>query len=158
MIAASQNRLWPSPNFGLISAAGTSRNTRRQIRHSGRGTTALRFTQFRTGSVSHTQDASTRCRRPNLDISHYLSTIEQFCPRIYQRYVPTTALGARLPSILLRDSMPIFDRLGRWFTGRFCSRTRDARSVSSILETPSSGIRTLKLAAHLWSLSCEVQS
>ncbi len=32
------------------------------------------------------------------------------------RYVPTTAPGARLPSVILRDGTPIFDRLGPWFT------------------------------------------
>jgi 2-polyprenyl-6-methoxyphenol hydroxylase-like FAD-dependent oxidoreductase len=31
-------------------------------------------------------------------------------------YVPTTAPGARLPSVVLDDSAPIFDRLGPWFT------------------------------------------
>jgi 2-polyprenyl-6-methoxyphenol hydroxylase-like FAD-dependent oxidoreductase len=31
-------------------------------------------------------------------------------------YVPTTAPGVRLPSVLLPDGTPIFDRLGRWFT------------------------------------------
>jgi hypothetical protein len=30
--------------------------------------------------------------------------------------VPTTAPGVRLPSILLPDGVPIFDRLGQWFT------------------------------------------
>ena len=32
------------------------------------------------------------------------------------RYVPTTAPGVRLPSIVLPDGVPIFDSLGRWFT------------------------------------------
>ena len=32
------------------------------------------------------------------------------------RYVPTTAPGARLPSIFLADGSALFDRLGRWFT------------------------------------------
>jgi 2-polyprenyl-6-methoxyphenol hydroxylase-like FAD-dependent oxidoreductase len=32
------------------------------------------------------------------------------------RYVPTTAPGVRLPSVLVSDGRPIFDRLGRWFT------------------------------------------
>ena len=31
-------------------------------------------------------------------------------------YIPTTAPGARMPSVLLADGMPIFDRLGLWFT------------------------------------------
>jgi len=31
-------------------------------------------------------------------------------------YVPTTAPGARLPSVVLDDGTPIFDRLGQWFT------------------------------------------
>jgi len=31
-------------------------------------------------------------------------------------YVPTTMPGARLPSVLLRDGTPIYDRLGHWFT------------------------------------------
>ena len=32
------------------------------------------------------------------------------------RYIPTTAPGTRMPSVLLRDGVPIFDRLGLWFT------------------------------------------
>ena len=32
------------------------------------------------------------------------------------RYVPTTAPGARLPSVLLADGSALFDRLGAWFT------------------------------------------
>jgi hypothetical protein len=32
------------------------------------------------------------------------------------RYLPTTAPGARLPSILLADGSALFDRLGPWFT------------------------------------------
>jgi 2-polyprenyl-6-methoxyphenol hydroxylase-like FAD-dependent oxidoreductase len=32
------------------------------------------------------------------------------------RYVPTTAPGARLPSVLLADGGALFDRLGPWFT------------------------------------------
>ena len=32
------------------------------------------------------------------------------------RYIPTTAPGARLPSVILRDGTAIFDRLGPWFT------------------------------------------
>jgi hypothetical protein len=32
------------------------------------------------------------------------------------RYVPTTAPGGRLPSILLADGSALFDRLGPWFT------------------------------------------
>ena len=32
------------------------------------------------------------------------------------RYIPTTAPGARMPSVLLRDGRSIFDRLGLWFT------------------------------------------
>ena len=31
-------------------------------------------------------------------------------------YIPTTAPGARMPSVLLSDGTPIFDRLGLWFT------------------------------------------
>lgn len=31
-------------------------------------------------------------------------------------YVPTTAPGARLPSVILSGDTPIYDRLGRWFT------------------------------------------
>ena len=31
-------------------------------------------------------------------------------------YVPTTAPGARLPSVLLADGSALFDRLGPWFT------------------------------------------
>jgi hypothetical protein len=32
------------------------------------------------------------------------------------RYEPTTAPGVRMPSVLLRDGTPVFDRLGPWFT------------------------------------------
>jgi 2-polyprenyl-6-methoxyphenol hydroxylase-like FAD-dependent oxidoreductase len=32
------------------------------------------------------------------------------------RYIPTTSPGARLPSVVLSDDAPVFDRLGRWFT------------------------------------------
>src|SRR5262249_20734699 len=32
------------------------------------------------------------------------------------RYQPTTAPGVRMPSVLLRDGTPVFDRLGPWFT------------------------------------------
>jgi 2-polyprenyl-6-methoxyphenol hydroxylase-like FAD-dependent oxidoreductase len=32
------------------------------------------------------------------------------------RYVPTTAPGVRLPTVLLDGGVPILDRLGRWFT------------------------------------------
>jgi 2-polyprenyl-6-methoxyphenol hydroxylase-like FAD-dependent oxidoreductase len=31
-------------------------------------------------------------------------------------YVPTTAPGARMPSVIMGDGVPIFDRLGLWFT------------------------------------------
>jgi hypothetical protein len=31
-------------------------------------------------------------------------------------YVPTTAPGVRMPSMVLRDGAPVFDRLGQWFT------------------------------------------
>ena len=31
-------------------------------------------------------------------------------------YIPTTAPGVRMPSVLMTDGMPIFDRLGLWFT------------------------------------------
>jgi hypothetical protein len=32
------------------------------------------------------------------------------------RYVPTTAPGVRMPSVLMANGTPIFDRLGPWFT------------------------------------------
>ena len=31
-------------------------------------------------------------------------------------YSPTTAPGARLPSVYLKDNRPLFDRLDHWFT------------------------------------------
>ena len=31
-------------------------------------------------------------------------------------YIPTTAPGARMPSMLMAGGVPIFDRLGLWFT------------------------------------------
>ncbi|MDO9714570.1 aromatic-ring hydroxylase C-terminal domain-containing protein, partial [Paracraurococcus lichenis] len=36
------------------------------------------------------------------------------------RYVPTTAPGVRLPSVILADGRPLFDRLGPWFTLLCC--------------------------------------
>jgi FAD binding domain len=51
------------------------------------------------------QDSSIICAEPSAEI-----------PDDPLHYLPTTAPGVRLPSILLRDGMPIFDRLGRWFT------------------------------------------
>jgi hypothetical protein len=56
-VTTSQKHLWP--DHGLISAAGTSRSSLHQIRPLRRGTTARRFTQFRTDSVSHTEDVRT---------------------------------------------------------------------------------------------------
>jgi hypothetical protein len=53
-VTTSQNHLWP--DHGLISVAATSHNSLHQIRPLRRGTTARRFTQFRTGCVSHTKD------------------------------------------------------------------------------------------------------
>src|SRR6476469_5689684 len=32
------------------------------------------------------------------------------------RYIPTTFPGARMPSVVLKDHTPIYDRLGLWFT------------------------------------------
>ena len=32
------------------------------------------------------------------------------------RYLPTTAPGVRMPSVLMENGTPIFDRLGPWFT------------------------------------------
>ena len=32
------------------------------------------------------------------------------------RYVPTTAPGVRMPSVIMGNGTPIFDRLGPWFT------------------------------------------
>ena len=63
-VTTSQNHLWP--DHGLISAAGTSHNSLHQIRPLRRGTTARRFTQFRTDCVSHTEDVRTvRQTAPN---------------------------------------------------------------------------------------------
>src|SRR4249920_593167 len=56
-VTTSQNHLWP--DHGLISAAGTSHNSLHQIRPLRRGTTARRFTQFRTDCVNRTKDART---------------------------------------------------------------------------------------------------
>lgn len=36
------------------------------------------------------------------------------------RYIPTTVPGARLPSVMLHDGTPIYDRLGQWFTLLCC--------------------------------------
>jgi 2-polyprenyl-6-methoxyphenol hydroxylase-like FAD-dependent oxidoreductase len=41
---------------------------------------------------------------------------EQAPPDDPRRYLPSTVPGVRLPSILLEEGTPIFDRLGPWFT------------------------------------------
>jgi hypothetical protein len=46
-------------------------------------------------------------------------------------YVPTTAPGARLPSIFLADGSAVFDRLGRWFTLIACGADPDAELVAA---------------------------
>jgi len=60
------------------------------------------------GYVYH--DSPIVCVEPNAEI-----------PGSDRRYVPTTIPGARLPSVLLSDGTPIYDRLGQWFT-LVCSR------------------------------------
>jgi 2-polyprenyl-6-methoxyphenol hydroxylase-like FAD-dependent oxidoreductase len=47
------------------------------------------------------------------------------------RYVPTTAPGARLPSILLADGSALFDRLGPWFTLIALGAAPDAELVAA---------------------------
>ncbi|HET7019080.1 MAG TPA: 2-polyprenyl-6-methoxyphenol hydroxylase, partial [Xanthobacteraceae bacterium] len=37
-------------------------------------------------------------------------------PRDPLRYIPTTFPGVRMPSVVLKDHTPIYDRLGLWFT------------------------------------------
>jgi 2-polyprenyl-6-methoxyphenol hydroxylase-like FAD-dependent oxidoreductase len=51
------------------------------------------------------QDSPIICAEPDVEI-----------PGSDRRYIPTTIPGARLPSVLLRDGTPIYDRLGHWFT------------------------------------------
>jgi FAD binding domain len=51
------------------------------------------------------RDSPIVCAEPDAEI-----------PDCAGRYIPTTAPGARLPSVLLGDGTPIFDRLGQWFT------------------------------------------
>ena len=51
------------------------------------------------------RDSPVICAEPDADI-----------PDDPLRYVPTTAPGARMPSVVLADGTPIFDRLGLWFT------------------------------------------
>ena len=46
-------------------------------------------------------------------------------------YVPTTAPGARLPSVLLDDGIPLFDKLGPWFTLLSFGATPDADLVAA---------------------------
>jgi 2-polyprenyl-6-methoxyphenol hydroxylase-like FAD-dependent oxidoreductase len=50
-------------------------------------------------------DSPVICADPGADI-----------PDAQLHYVPTTAPGVRMPSVVLRDGAPVFDRLGRWFT------------------------------------------
>jgi 2-polyprenyl-6-methoxyphenol hydroxylase-like FAD-dependent oxidoreductase len=47
------------------------------------------------------------------------------------RYIPTTAPGARLPSILLADGNALFDRLGPWFTLIALAAAPDADLVAA---------------------------
>jgi 2-polyprenyl-6-methoxyphenol hydroxylase-like FAD-dependent oxidoreductase len=47
------------------------------------------------------------------------------------RYVPTTAPGARLPSVLLADGSALFDRLGPWFTLIAFGAAPDAELVAA---------------------------
>ena len=51
------------------------------------------------------RDSPVVCTDPNAEI-----------PDDPLHYVPTTAPGARLPSVVLDDTTSLFDRLGRWFT------------------------------------------
>lgn len=44
------------------------------------------------------------------------ATPDDEIPRAELDYVPSTVPGARLPSVILRDGTPVFDRLGPWFT------------------------------------------
>src|SRR5262245_64521957 len=46
-------------------------------------------------------------------------------------YVPTTAPGARLPSIFLADGSALFDRLGHWFTLIAFGAEPDAKLVAA---------------------------
>jgi len=46
-------------------------------------------------------------------------------------YVPSTVPGARLPSIVLRDGTPIFDRLGPWFTLLCCGAAPSAALLAA---------------------------
>jgi hypothetical protein len=95
-VTTSQNHLWPDPNYGSISAAGMSRNTRHQIRHSGRGTIAHRFTPCRTGCVSHTKDAkngSAACTSPRRKVEHTSkAALGGFCRR-WRRYHGPLIMG-----------------------------------------------------------------
>jgi 2-polyprenyl-6-methoxyphenol hydroxylase-like FAD-dependent oxidoreductase len=50
-------------------------------------------------------DSETICADPGADI-----------PSDPLHYMPTTAPGVRMPSMLMADGVPIFDRLGLWFT------------------------------------------
>jgi hypothetical protein len=49
------------------------------------------------------------------------------------RYVPTTAPGARLPSIRLADGSALFDRLGPWFTLIAFGAAPDAELVTAAM-------------------------
>jgi 2-polyprenyl-6-methoxyphenol hydroxylase-like FAD-dependent oxidoreductase len=50
-------------------------------------------------------DSEVICADPGADI-----------PSAGLHYIPTTAPGVRMPSVLMADGVPIFDRLGLWFT------------------------------------------
>jgi 2-polyprenyl-6-methoxyphenol hydroxylase-like FAD-dependent oxidoreductase len=90
---------------GLV-APGPNGNTAR--RDTGRRIAALGNAENESYGIEYGyayRDSPAICSDPAADI-----------PSDPLRYVPSTAPGVRLPSVLLRDGTSIYDRLGTWLT------------------------------------------
>jgi 2-polyprenyl-6-methoxyphenol hydroxylase-like FAD-dependent oxidoreductase len=62
------------------------------------------------------------------------------------RYVPSTAPGVRLPSVLLGEGTPLFDRLGRWFT-LLCVAARPSEALVAAAAKRGVPLEVLELDA-----------
>jgi FAD binding domain/Aromatic-ring hydroxylase, C-terminal len=60
-------------------------------------------------------------------------------------YLPSTAPGVRLPSVVLPDGTPIFDRLGRWFT-LLCDDARPSEALVAAAAKRAVPLEVLQLA------------
>jgi hypothetical protein len=61
-------------------------------------------------------------------------------------YVPSTIPGVRLPSVLLADGTPIYDRLGPWFT-LLCCGVPPSAALLAAAETRGMPLAVLRLDA-----------